>query len=1070
MATSPEPIMTTSRSDTYSELHCISNFSFLRGASHPEELVQQAAELQYRALAITDECSLAGVVCAHREIKEHSLSLQLIIGSEFLDKSGLYVVLVTDRRAYAELSSLITHCRRQAEKGDYVFTPSDLFKLNHCLLLWQPHFSFKSEPPERMQPSFIQNLVRHFQQRIWLLAERTLDEYDDQCYTRIAQWGEVLNLPIVASSNVYMHHPSRQSLQDCLSAIRLNQPVSDIRSQLFANAERHLRSLKKLRHLYPEAWLKQSNEIADLCTFNLDEIAYLYPTDSVPTGKNAKDYLRELVVQGQAQRFPSGTPDTIQATIDKELALIASKQYEHYFITLYDIVQFARSQNIMCQGRGSAANSVVCYCLFLTEVNPQEVQLLFERFISEERHEPPDIDIDFESQRREEVIQYIYTKYGRDRAALAATVIRYRPRSALRDVAKALGINSAEQDRIVARYAGRYHGKEWIEHVYPATDNTPLTNRLRSLTQEILGFPRHLSQHVGGFVIAEGCLHELVPLENASMADRTVIQWDKEDLETLGLMKVDILSLGMMTAIRRSLNHLGMQISDVPREDPATYKMLQKADSVGVFQVESRAQMNMLPRLKPACYYDLVVQVSIVRPGPIHGDMVHPYLKRRNGQEAPDYPLEGLRSILERTHGVPLFQEQVIAFAMVAADFTAAEADQLRRSMASWRKKGHMHRLQTRLRDNMLKNGFDDAYIQRIQRQLEGFGEYGFPESHAASFALLVYLTAWLKCHHPGVFLAALLNSQPMGFYSPSQLINDARHHQVVIHPVDVNHSHWDHEALDDGSVRLGFRLVKGFNREAAERLEQHRPKASADNTDNHNADNRSANHQRKESGYEDGHNGGYESIQQCVTLARLNRQERNALASANAFGPLSEHRYHARWQVAEPQADTRQPDLLQSLEDPTAPSLLALLEAPNEVDNLLEDYQSLGATLGRHPMEVLRDQGMLGASVTAEGLHQCRHGEECFVSGVVTCRQRPGTAAGVTFLTLEDETGCTNVVVWLNTAKRQLDVLLHARLLQVYGKVEQDPESGITHLIAYRLLDLSGSLEKLNVQSHDFH
>lgn len=1040
----------------YAELHCLSNFTFLRGASHPEELVQRAAELGYQALAITDECSLSGVVCAHREITEHALPLKLIIGSEFRDDSGVYVLIATDRQAYAELSQLITRARRAAPKGEYCFDPASLLDLTDCLLLWQPSSSgFEA---------WHKALTNAFTGRLWLLAERTLDEHDAQTFLPIQQWAKTSGLPVVAAGNVHMHLPQRQKLQDCLTSIRLNRPVTDIREHLFCNAERHLRSDRKLKRLYPSDWLAETLRIAERCQFSLDELSYLYPTDSVPSGHTPAGYLRKLVEQGQSIRFPDGTPEAIQATIDKELALIALKKYEHYFVTLYDIVQFARRQNILCQGRGSAANSVVCYCLFLTEVNPQEVQLLFERFISEERHEPPDIDIDFESQRREEVMQYIYQRYGRDRAALAATVIRYRPRSALRDVAKSLGLSSSEQEQLVSKYAGRYLGKEWMDHVLPA-DGPALTRTLRELTTSLLGFPRHLSQHVGGFVIAEGALADLVPLENASMADRTVIQWDKEDLETLGLMKVDILSLGMMTAIRRSLNHLGMQISDVPREDPATYKMLQKADSVGVFQVESRAQMNMLPRLKPACYYDLVVQVSIVRPGPIHGDMVHPYLKRRNGQEAPDYPLEGLRPILERTHGVPLFQEQVIAFAMVAADFTAAEADQLRRSMASWRKKGHMHRLQTRLRDNMLKNGFDDAYIQRIQRQLEGFGEYGFPESHAASFALLVYLTAWLKCHHPGVFLAALLNSQPMGFYSPSQLINDARHHQVVIHPVDVNHSHWDHEALDDGSVRLGFRLVKGFNREAAERLEQQRPKARAGS-----ADNPSTYNQNDESGYLDGHKNGYESIQQCVTLARLTRQERNALASANAFGPLSEHRYHARWQVAEPQADAHQPDLLQPLEDPTAPSLLALLEAPNEVDNLLEDYQSLGATLGRHPMEVLRDQGMLGASVTAAGLHQCRHGEECFVSGVVTCRQRPGTAAGVTFLTLEDETGCTNVVVWLNTAKRQLDVLLHARLLQVYGKVEQDPESGITHLIAYRLLDLSGSLERLNVQSHDFN
>ena len=1012
----------------YAELHCLSNFTFLRGASHPEELVQQAADLGYQALALTDECSFAGVVCAHRAIKEENLSLKLIIGSEFRHASGLYIVLVTGRKAYAELSTLITQCRRQAEKGHYTFTPAQLTDLQHCLLLWQP--------AEQEVLSEYAALIRHFHQRLWLLGERTLDEFDAHHYIDIARWADTLDLPVVAASNVHMHHPSRHSLQDCLTAIRMNQPVQQIKHHLYANAERHLRSLKKLSHLYPEHWLQESVSVANKCTFNLDEISYLYPTDSVPDGLCAREYLKTLVEKGQTIRFPEGTPAHIQQTIDKELRLIAQKEYEHYFVTLYDIVQFARSKNIMCQGRGSAANSVVCYCLFLTEVNPQEVQLLFERFISEERHEPPDIDIDFESQRREEVIQYIYQKYGRERAALAATVIRYRPRSALRDVAKALGVNTAEQDRIVARYAGRYHGHEWMDHVYPDSDQSPLTQRLRSLTQEILGFPRHLSQHVGGFVIAEGCLHELVPVENASMKERTVIQWGKDDLETLGLMKVDILGLGMMTAIRRSLNHLEMQISDIPREDPATYKMLQKADSVGVFQVESRAQMNMLPRLKPACYYDLVVQVSIVRPGPIHGDMVHPYLKRRNGHEAADYPLPELRPILERTHGVPLFQEQVIAFAMVAADFTASEADQLRRSMASWRKKGHMHRLQNRLRENMLQNGFSEAYIERIQRQLEGFGEYGFPESHAASFALLVYLTAWLKCHHPGVFLAALLNSQPMGFYSPAQLINDARHHKVMIHPVDVNHSHWDHEALPDGSVRLGLRLVKGMNQEAAVRVLAARPET------------------------------GYKSISDCTQAAQLNRKEREALASSGAFGALSEHRYHARWQAAEPAAASYQPDLLENLSQATAWELAA----PDEVDNLLEDYQSLGVTLGRHPMEVLREQGLLGNSVTAEGLKQLKHGDESYISGIVTCRQRPGTSAGVTFITLEDETGCSNIVVWLATAKRQLDTLIHARLLQVYGKVEQDPESGITHMIAYRLLDLSGSLERLKVQSHDFH
>ena len=1017
----------------YSELHCLSNFSFLRGASHPEELVQRAAALGYRALALTDECSVAGVVCAHREIEEQQLDLQLIVGSEFRHPSGVYVLLAPDRQGYAELCTLITRCRRAATKGEYEFEPHMLAALTHCLLLWQPAPGQAAQWYPLLQKSF----RPPESDRLWLLAERTLDEYDNDTYAPMRQLSSELSLPVVAASHVHMHHPDRQSLQDCLTAIRLNRPVASIRDRLFANGERHLRSARKLQRLYPQAWLQATQDITQRCRFHLSEIAYQYPTDSVPEGRQASDYLRELVNDGISKRFPQGASDSIRNTIEKELALISQKGYEHYFITLYDIVRFARSRNIMCQGRGSAANSIVCYCLFLTEVNPEEVQLLFERFISAERHEPPDIDIDFESQRREEVIQHIYQRYGRDRAALAATVIRYRPRSALRDVAKALGLNSTEQEQLVSRYAGRYLGKDWMDHVF-SQKPSPQQTLLRRLTEEILGFPRHLSQHVGGFVITEGLLPSLVPVENASMDDRTVIQWDKDDLETLGLMKVDILGLGMMTAIRRSLNHLKLSMSDIPRGDAATYRMLQKADSIGVFQVESRAQMNMLPRLKPRCYYDLVVQVAIVRPGPIHGDMVHPYLKRRNGDEAADYPLPELKPILERTYGVPLFQEQVIAFAMVAADFSAAEADQLRRSMASWRRKGHMHRLQQRLEENMLKKGFSPDYIQRIQRQLEGFGEYGFPESHAASFALLVYITAWLKCHHPGVFLAALLNSQPMGFYSPAQLIHDARLHQVCVHPVDINHSQWDHHCQQDGSVRLGLRLVKGLTQSSAVRLTEQRPAE------------------------------GYQSISQCVRRAALNRHEREALASAAAFQGLSEHRYHARWQVSDPGASYEAQTELFDQDSPQ--HHLWPLQAPDEVDNLLEDYASLGVTLGRHPMEVLREQGLLGSSVTASGLRQQAHGSECYLSGVVTCRQRPGTASGVTFVTLEDETGCANVVVWLATAKRQLQTLMHARLLQVYGKVEQDPDSGITHVIAYRLLDLSGTLERLQTRSHDFH
>ncbi|WP_430459894.1 error-prone DNA polymerase [Thalassolituus sp. LLYu03] len=1029
----------------YAELHCVSNFSFLRGASHPEELLQQALALNYQALAITDECSLAGVVRAWQALEdiradaEHPLhnaaaDFRLITGSEFRCDDQLFVVLAADKTAYSELCRLITHCRRAADKGSYVFSPDLLTDSQHALLLWQPQKNGFDEV-------LAAQLQQTFNGRLWLLAERMLDGDDDWRFQQMQHYAVRWQIPLTCASQVHMHKPARQALQDCLTAIRLNQPVTQITGHLFANNERHLRSANKLTHLYGPTLLAGTCDIAARCHFELSEIRYQYPTDTLPPGRDAAGYLREKVMTGAGKRFPDGIPQRVLDTINKELTLIALKEYEHYFLTINDIVQYARAQNILCQGRGSAANSVVCYCLGITEVNPQEVNLLFERFISAERHEPPDIDVDFESQRREEVIQYIYQKYGRNRAALAATVITYRAKSALRDVAGALGLDLTALEPVLANFGYRYKKHNWLDELVDrrVADATRL-HLLQQLVGEILRFPRHLSQHVGGFVIARDCLTDLVPVENAAMADRTIIQWDKEDLESLGLMKVDILSLGMLTAIRRCLQQLNISMTDIPRDDAATYAMLQKADSIGVFQVESCAQMNMLPRLKPRHYYDLVIEVSIVRPGPIHGDMVHPYLKRRNGEEQADYPMDALKPILERTLGIPLFQEQVIAFAMVAANFSAAEADLLRRSMASWRKKGHMHRLQQRLQDNMLANGFELAYIQRLQRQLEGFGEYGFPESHAASFALLVYVSAWLKCHHPALFCAALLNSQPMGFYSPAQLINDARAHGVCVLPVDVTHSDWLHQAdagNDKPSLRLGLRLVKGLTEEAARPILEARAQAP------------------------------FLSVNDCRLRAGLSTHNSAALASANAFGALSEHRYAARWAVSEP----LQPDLLaDALTAQDQNPVLQALNSPNEVDNLLEDYQALGLTLGRHPLAVLREQGQLGSSLRACDLLSQPHDSEAFVAGLVTCRQRPGTSAGVTFVTLEDETGSVNLVVWLATAERQLKTLTQSRILQAYGRIEKDEASGIVHVIAYRLLDISHLLQTLQAQSHDFH
>lgn len=1037
----------------FAELHCVSNFSFLRGASHPEELIVQAAQQGYEALAITDECSVAGVVRAHQAIKDHQLNIKLIVGSEFRDQSQSYVLIAPNRAAYAELCQLITRCRRRSDKGEYEFHQDDLWGLEEIFVLWKPQACNEKTLRQASE------LQLYFAERLWIIAERFFEPQDQQNYHASLNIAAQLSIPLVASNDVHMHSPERKVMLDALVAIQNNQSIDDVRQHLFINAERHLRGIDVLQQIYPQALLENSIAIARRCQFSLDELAYQYPQDAMPKGEDKTHYLKKLVDQGKKERFPDGTPQRIQALIDKELRLIGEMEYEHYFITIFDIVQYARSIGILCQGRGSAANSVVCYCLKITEVDPDKVSLLFERFISKERNEPPDIDVDFESQRREEVIQYIYNKYSRERAALTATVISYRPKSAIRDVAKALGLDMMQLEKVIANYGWRYRDKKkdnWLDDIInpllapsPQSQNHQHPNQSRlqlfkKLVSELTGFPRHLSQHVGGFVISQGLLADLVPIENAAMDDRTVIQWDKDDLESLGLMKVDVLSLGMLSAIRRCLEHLStpektFTLADIPREDPATYRMLQQADSVGVFQVESRAQMNMLPRLKPENYYDLVVQVAIVRPGPIHGDMVHPYLKRRNGIEEISYPLEALKPILERTYGVPLFQEQVIAFAMVAADFSAGEADQLRRSMASWKRKGHMSQLQHRLGLRMAEKGFELPYIERIQRQLEGFGEYGFPESHAASFALLVYVSSWLKCHHPAAFYCGLLNSQPMGFYTPSQLIQDAKRHNVDVLPVDINYSDWEHKVIahkEHPTLRLGLNQVQGLKQQQADVLIQHRP------------------------------DDGYRTVTCIHRLPELNQNTPELLAAANAFRSLNVHRYQARWLSSEPV----QRDLLQ---DSISPSELEV-DAPSELENMLEDYQSLSLSLGRHPIEFMREQGLLGNSFSAQQLANIQHNQEVFVAGLVVGRQRPGTASGVTFVTLEDETGNINVIVWSSTAHKQLKDLVKSKVLQVYGKLEKDENSGLVHIISYRLIDLTTSMEamssKLAISSRDYH
>ena len=1025
----------------YAELHCISNFTFLRGASHPEELVARAKELAYTALAITDECSLAGVVRAHVEAGQQQLPL--IIGSEFRLEDGLrFVLLATDRAGYGNLAALVTCGRRNAVKGSYRLTRSDLGDgVAGCLALWLP-----GRVPDLDQARW---LATRFPATLWIAAERLLDADDENRCDKLAAIAAATTLPVVAAGDVHMHRRERRALQDTLTAIRLKTSVAQAGYALHPNGERHLRPWETLQRLYPAAWLAETLAVAARCRFSLDELRYEYPEEIVPPGETPSSYLRRLTEQGFERRFPVATTsgagrEKVRKLIEHELALIAEARYEAFFLTVHDIVEFARGQGILCQGRGSAANSAVCYCLGITAVDPSRMEMLFERFISRERNEPPDIDVDFEHQRREEVIQYLYRKYARERAALTATVICYRPRSALRDVGKALGLDLAQVDRLAKSMAwwdgSRALSKRVGEAGFDA--ESPVMRRLFALVTELLGFPRHLSQHTGGFVISRGPLSQLVPVENAAMPERTVIQWDKDDLDALGLLKVDVLALGMLSAIRRALELLATRygrpfgLTDVPAEDRGVYDMIGHGDTVGVFQIESRAQMAMLPRLKPANYYDLVIEVAIVRPGPIQGGMVHPYLRRRQQLEPVSYPSAAVKGVLERTLGVPIFQEQVMQLAVVAADFTPGEADQLRRSMAAWKRKGGLEPFERRLIDGMRRNGYDEQFARQIYQQILGFGEYGFPESHSASFALLVYISAWLKRYEPAAFTCALLNSQPMGFYSPSQLTQDLRRHGGTILPVDATLSEWactlEAPAAAEPALRLGLCLVKGLSQAAGERLRAARRAQP------------------------------FADVDDLAHRARLNAHDMQALAAAGALAGLSGHRRQALWDVV---GVERMPALLD-----TAPirETDPVLVAPSEGEDIVADYASLGLTLGRHPLSLLRGRLRRERMLTAADLKVLPHGRLARVTGLVTGRQRPGTASGVTFVTLEDETGMINVIVWRDLAERQRKELLRSSLLTVYGRLEREGE--VVHLIAARLRDQTPLLGSLLTHSRDFH
>ncbi len=1023
---------------SYAELHCLTNFSFLEAASHPDELVIRAAELGYSALAITDVNTLAGVVRANTAAKDHPI--KLIVGSEIRPIDAPPVVLwAKDRRGYASLCQLITAGRRRAEKGECRLTFEDVAKYSAGLLAGVV-------PPSHCENFSIADGHRYrelFGEAAYLLAELYRGPHDEYRAEWLRDLSRQTHLPLVAAGNVLFHVPSRKPLHDVVTAIRLRTSVAQAGEFLEPNAQRHLRPLEMLKAIYadmPEA-LSRTQEIADQCTFKLDELRYEYPEELAPKGMTPIEHLKDLTWKGAKTRYPNGLTDKVRKTIEMELELIEDLRYEAYFLTVWDIVRFARSRDILCQGRGSAANSTVCYCLEVTSVDPERVDLLFERFVSRERDEAPDIDVDFEHERREEVLQYIYEKYGRDRAGIAAVTITYRPRSAIRDVGKALGFSLDLVDRL-AKNAGHFHASvDFVERCREAGFDvrSDVGRQFLYLVKELLGFPRHLSQHVGGMVITRGPLHELVPIENAAMEGRTVVQWNKDDLDDLGILKVDCLSLGMLTAIRKcfslveSITGKPFTLANVPQEDTAVYDMICKADTIGVFQIESRAQMSMLPRLKPRCYYDLVIEVAIVRPGPIQGNMVHPYLRRRCGKEEATYPNEKIEGVLKKTLGVPLFQEQCMQLAVVAAGFSRGEADQLRRAMGAWRRPGIIDQFRQKLFDGMKRYGLEGEFAERVFEQIRGFGEYGFPESHAASFALLVYVSAWLKCHYPAAFAAAIINSQPMGFYAPGQLIRDARDHGVEVLPVDVNRSHWDC-TLEEGKLRLGFRLIGGLAQATVEVIVA----ARGDEP--------------------------FVSMHDFVRRTGLPQAQVARLAEADALAGFQSSRREALWNALSIDTKPKQRLLFDELEleEPAAP-LPAM--APEEEVNA--DYRTVGLSLRSHPVAFRRDRlDQLGVVPTAALAHLANN-TLVKVAGIVLLRQRPSTAKEITFVTIEDETGTANLVVRIGTWERYRKIAQHSQAWIVYGRVES--KDGVIHVLVRRLQDMTAQLATLNLKSRDF-
>ncbi|WP_168566360.1 error-prone DNA polymerase [Crateriforma spongiae] len=1050
---------------SYVELHCRSNFSFLRAASHPDELVQQAAELGYAGIAITDRHSIAGVVRGFAPANE--LGIQYIVGAELhpVDAPSM-VVWPTDRAAYGRLCRLLSRGRMRCEKGQCKLHWSDIVELNDGLLagvlpddpssVWNDDERSGEIAGNRsgMTPQAMARLGRfmrtHFRDvfgdRGYLMAELHQGVDDDLRLQTLADLALRYDVPLVASGGVAYHTPDRMLMHDCVTAIRLGKTIAEIHADRYANSQRHLKSLARIRHLYRDQSraVSRTLEIAQRCQFRLSELRYEYPEEIAPPGMTMIEHLKRLTWEGAKQRWPGGVPDNVLASLKHEIQLIEELKYEAYFLTVWDMVRFARSRGILCQGRGSAANSSVCYCLGITAVDPGQGELLFERFISRERNEAPDIDVDFEHQRREEVLQYLYEKYGRDRAGMTATVTTYRGKSAIREVGKALGA-SADAIDTLAKLAGSYDRNPDLPDRCRQSGIDPdseLGRRWIHLVMTLIGFPRHLSQHVGGMVMTAGNLCELCVIENAAMPGRTVIQWDKDDLDELGILKVDVLSLGMLSAIRRAFElvhqHHGRDwnLANLPPDDPATYDMICRADTVGVFQIESRAQMSMLPRLKPKCYYDLVIEVAIVRPGPIQGNMVHPFLQARENPDAVVYPNDAIRKVLEKTLGVPIFQEQAMKLAVVAAGFTPGEADQLRRAMAAWRRPGIIDKFRIKLLQGMTANGLTGEFAEQVFRQIRGFGEYGFPESHAASFALLVYASAYLKCHYPAAFCAALLNSQPMGFYAPAQLIADARNHGVTVRPPDVNHSQIDATLEDAGqTVRLGLRSVRGLAIDHAERLIQRRPRT------------------------------GYRSMADLTRQAGVGQAGITRLADADALQSICGDRRAALWQsLAQEQRPDATPLFASADDDEAVPESVTPM---GDLQEVYADYETTGLSLKGHPIAFVRRELDAQRCVRSCDLPRLRDGRHVRVAGLVLMRQRPATAKGITFVTIEDETGPINLVMFADVWKREFRVAKGSNAWMVDGKLEN--RQNVIHVIVGNLTDLSEKVTGLITKSRDF-